>query len=261
MDLGSPRSHIELAYAVVLAKLGRLDEAAAVSDRVLACFGELGIRGIHLARAHEALEAKDEVAFEEHAALAALKMRGARLRAALSARHAQQARSASRPDAVPQPDSLHTQLTSVFESCWTSRDRFQRGLELMVADSGAVSGFMYGFSGSTPRCCAVHGIATIDPTLEALAATYLDSQLQDEHETRATSDPDAATVFAPQWQGPDATCYVPVLLLHQVEGRLGVSGVAVLKITTTSRFSYPATLAAELSRLCHEKGDLSVFLL
>jgi hypothetical protein len=46
-------------------------------------------------------------------------------------------------------------------------------------------------------------------------------------------------------------------LSHQLEEGLAISGVAVLMVDGDCRLNYPAAIASELSRLCHEAGDVA----
>ena len=249
-----------MPYAVVLAQLGALDEAAAVAEQVIARFTSLNVRGLLLGLAHEtrarvALESRDDTQFAAHAALAAAHHGGGRLRRAADTQSEQRDDSLGSRSSVEEDSSVRSQLTHVFKSCRTSDERVQGGLELMVSDSGALGGFLYALTASGLACCATTGENLPDSQIDSLASAYLESQLHDENETRAHDD--TAIEITPQWHSQGSARYVPVLLCHQVDNRLGIGGVVVLQIDNLAQFSYPATLAADLSRLCQEYGDLT----
>jgi hypothetical protein len=49
-----------------------------------------------------------------------------------------------------------------------------------------------------------------------------------------------------------------VLLSHDAGGGFAITGVALLRLTANTTFQYPASTAAELSRLLHEAGDVEL---
>src|SRR5262249_356466 len=156
-----------------LAKLGDTAEAVAVSERVIAAFTALGIRGLNLGRAHQirarvALEADDQVTFDVHAAIAGLHRSAAPLRRSTYPQIPKHVGSGEFLGVVGEDTSVLSQLTSVLQNCRTSGERARCGLELMARSSGAVGGFLYGLTASGPACCAALGRAIPDDKVEGL---------------------------------------------------------------------------------------------
>ncbi|HEX4339560.1 MAG TPA: serine/threonine-protein kinase [Polyangiaceae bacterium] len=263
-DIGYAKGYVEMPYSLVLAKLGEFDAAVEMSDRIIATFRALGIAGLNLATAHEvrakiALAMDERVTFEEHAALSS-RERGGR-HGLTSARYAEITQSGLGADvlqALNDQGSVLSQFTSVLARCKSSGDRASRGLEMLVRLSGALGGALYMVQAKTVACVAHTGRLEPNATLDALAQGYLENEVHDENETLIVDEATAVTAFTREWRGPGADRYVPVLLGHHASSGLAVSGVAVLVVDATCRFTYPAALATELSRICHEAGDNSV---
>jgi hypothetical protein len=264
-ELGYAKSYVEMPYALVLAKLGEMEAATEVADHVIHGFEVRGIGGLNLSIAHEArarvaLAAHDQPAFEKHAALSSKQRRGGHgLKGARYAQLAQQVGTVDVIGVLTEQDTVLSQFTSVLASCKSSGERAQRGLEMLVRLSGSVGGALYGMKDTERLCWAHTGKLTPNAKIDALAHDYLKSEMNDENETRIVDDVQSVvTSFTREWHGPGTDRYVPVLLSHQVDSGLAITGVAVLMVDATCRFTYPAALATELSRLCHEAGDVSI---
>jgi len=253
--------------ALVLSKLGEVDQAVEMANGSIATFESLRIGGLNLAAAHElrakvALEAHEQATFDIHAALAGKQRRGGRhgLAGAKYAQLAQQSGTVDVIGALTEQVSVVSQFTTILESCKSSGERAERGLDMLMRSSGAVGGVLYCMRAQGSERVAHAGQLEPDARMDALARDYLASEIHDENETRVLEEASAVTSFTREWRGEGTVRYVPVLLSHQVEQGTAISGVAVLMVDGTGRFAYPAALASELSRLCHEAGDIAVWI-
>lgn len=159
--------------------------------------------------------------------------------------------------ALTKEDTTLSRFTSVLATCKSSGERAARGLDMLTRLSGAIGGVFYALSSGRAMPRAQVGRLVPDERIDALARGYLSSEITNENDTRVVDDA-TATSFTREWRGPGDVRYVPVLLSHPVKQGLAISGVAVLMIDATARFSYPGALANEFSRLCQEAGDITV---
>ncbi|HVW25870.1 MAG TPA: hypothetical protein VHC69_10895 [Polyangiaceae bacterium] len=204
-----------------------------------------------------ALEGQDQVAFEKHSALARTLGRRRGLSSARYAQQAPQVGTVGVIGALTEEDTMLSQLTSVLATCKSRGERAARGLDMLARSSGALGGLFYALSSGRAMPRAQVGRLVPDERIDALARDYLSSKITDENDTRTVGDATAPS-FIREWRGPGDVRYVPVLLSHPVKRGLAISGVAVLLIDATARFSYPGALATELSRVCQEAGDVTV---
>ncbi|HEX3596275.1 MAG TPA: AAA family ATPase [Polyangiaceae bacterium] len=262
-DVGYAKAYVEMPHALVLAKLGELERAVATADRIISAFEALGIGGLNLATAHEvrarvALDAQDQRTFEKHVALASQRRHGGRhgLEGARYARLAQPVGSVDVIGALHDQVSALSRFTSVLVSCKSSGERAQRGLDMLVRSSGAAGGALYVLRSSGIERCACSGRLEPDPKMDELVNDYMEREMHEDDETRILDDVTAITSFTREWKGAGTGRYVPVLLSHQLEEGLAISGVAVLMVDGDCRLTYPAAIASELSRLCHDAGDV-----
>jgi hypothetical protein len=63
------------------------------------------------------------------------------------------------------------------------------------------------------------------------------------------------------WTTLGELIYRPVLLNHAVDDGHAITGIAVFAISPGRIFVYPGEIAAQLSRLAIELGDISSFVL
>jgi serine/threonine-protein kinase len=262
-DIGYAKSYVDMPRSLVLAKLGHIETAEAMSDRVIALFESLGIAGLNLATAHEfrarvAVEAQDQSAFEKHAALAGALGRRRGLSSAKYALLVQRVGTVDGIGALTGQDSVLSQFSSLLATCKSAGERAERGLDMLVRSSGAVGGVLYALSSKGVVRRAQVGRLVPDEKIDALARDYMQTEMNDANETQVLEDAAAVTALSREWKGPGETRYVPVLVSNSAKQGLAISGVVMLLVEGAARFSYPAALASELSRLCHEAGDFSV---
>jgi hypothetical protein len=72
----------------------------------------------------------------------------------------------------------------------------------------------------------------------------------------ASTGPATETEVRTDWTALGEAFYRPVLLSHYADTGYAITGIAVFAVSPGQRFVYPSEVAAQLSRLSVESGDV-----
>ncbi len=270
--LGEVPAQLQLVRAWALAANGRTEAALLaeqVSERLLA----QGVSGLYIGYAHEirariALALGNRADFDRFLAECSA-IYNAHRNPALRAK-GQRLRDAARINPLGSvermmnatPDSANnftmTRVGAVLQSCRDAGQRARLALTLMTKQSGALAGFLFGLHDRGIECIATVGDRTLPPPVLAQVQAYL-SDVTDAEATTST-DSEVTSPGTIEWLADDGTRYRPVLISHQAGGQLVVTGIALLVVSASGKFDYPADLAREVSRASANLGDVSLSL-
>jgi hypothetical protein len=272
-QLGYCCDYIKMPLALTLAALGDTTLAASHADAVVQRFEALGSRGIHLVlaydtRARVALAARDMAAYARYAGQCAEQCGAANSRV-LNAKYERLKRAAVAAemplpgpsfDPSPMLTALDgSQLTSVLVGYNQPYERAQRALELLLRQAGASEGFLYLLGAQGNNVAAQIGRREPSRALASFVDEYLESQLEDSamntrsQETELDAGPTAGSV----WIDETGRCHHPILLAHQNREGGVVTGLVVAVLPKGRRFQPSGTLAAHVSRLLEDAGDVT----
>jgi tetratricopeptide (TPR) repeat protein len=263
-QLGYVQNYVRMPLALALAALGRHAEAADSAQRAIASFEALGSTGLNLALAYETRARVAELAGDgpgvvRFSTLAAAQIpSGGKSRFLNVERRFARAAGKGGADVVGDTMSQASQLSSMLQACGSGAERALCGLEALVRQSGAASGVLYVHDEEGLVCAARAGDFTPDAKLESLLHVYFEKEASDREETQSSPDPAAAARTACEWTGPQGRRCVPVLLSHADELGWALTGLAVLVMDASVRFTYPSRGASELSRGLAKAGDARV---
>jgi tetratricopeptide (TPR) repeat protein len=263
-DLGYLTNYIRMPLAMAYARLGQHERASELAEHALRVFSELGTSGLNLVVAYEtrsrvALLASHSADYSHFAARCAEECArtGGRV---LRAKHdrlvwAANASLLAPAEATAEPLPLSTvesMLRSVFDDAVQPRARAQQALQLLLSNSGAVEGVLYliGERGLEPA--AQVGRASTALELITRVRDFIDVELAERGIV-------TATLLGAESSNGLTTCVGPqrlVLLSHQTSAGLAVTGVVALLSRPGMPFHPPGTLAARLSRMLAEAGDV-----
>jgi hypothetical protein len=250
-----------MPLAVAVARLGEGAEAVAHADGVIASFAALGTTGLNMGLAYEtrarvALSLSSEAEFQKYLSLC-----GTRYGATagpLAARYERLVRDARLIGTVAiepkasgfetlSPADTTTRIAERLDRAQDPRERAQRVLELLLENSGAAEGFLLGIQGNELVLKARIGQTELAESMLASARKYLAEQCRDDEITLVADQ--AATEVKSQWTVNGSHIYRPVILSHEVDDTLAITGLALLRTELGGFFRHPATTATQLSRL------------
>jgi hypothetical protein len=266
-ELGYETSYIRMPLAVAHARLGAAADATRHCDLVDEAFRALGTRGMNLglaceARARVALELGDRDGFARHAATLAGHFRGT-TSPALEAKYQRLMRAAQRKDAARDPAAAANaegrEVDTVVEalgSCKTQDEKLARALALLLQRSGASKGVLLTADDGQLVEAARVGIEEVPPEALARAQALWDEQCRLANATAmGTAPPHADSVL----QETENASFQTVLLSHEVDGGLALTGVVLAATAPGETFRHPARMAVAVSRVV--MGDRSAVLL
>lgn len=263
--LGYVQNYVRMPLGLALAMLGRHTEAASSAQSAIDSFEALGSTGLNLALAYEtrarvAELAGDGGAVVKFSSLAAAQLaRGKNSRLLGAGRKLSGVASGKMAADLASDSQSHTGLfSSMLQACRSAAERAQCGVDTLIRQSGAAAGVLYIKDDQGLLCAARSGEFVPDGKLEALMHAYFDREANDREETQSNPDPAASMRTACEWAGPGGQRYVPVVLSHAGEIGWAMTGLAVLVIEPSVRFTYPGRFAAELSRKLAATGDAQV---
>jgi hypothetical protein len=259
--IGYEQNYIRMPLAVAFARLGEGAEAVAHADGVIASFAALGTTGLNMGLAYEtrarvALSLSSEAEFQKYLSLC-----GTRYGATagpLAARYERLVRDARLIGTVAiepkasgfetlSPADTTTRIAERLDRAQDPRERAQRVLELLLENSGAAEGFLLGIQGNELVLKARIGQTELAESMLASARKYLAEQCRDDEITLVADQ--AATDVKSQWTVNGSHIYRPVILSHEVDDTLAITGLALLRTELGGFFRHPATTATQLSRL------------
>jgi hypothetical protein len=270
--LGYVVNYLRMPLALAAAKLGDSEAATAQARAVIESFEALGARGLNLGLAHEnaarvALLVGDMAAFDLHEARckAIFSAHGSASLATKYRRLRHDARRLRATPSMPAPvEPVSTMVSfalaeigSRFKVCTSAQERFRAALDCLVQSTAARAGFLYASVGGRPSLRMQTSARALAPSVETLALQYLEQQL------------DEATVIGEPTQGPfaawDATGnheeLRPVLLSHQDDDNVVITGLAVLEFEPGHAQLPAAEIVARLSTLFAENNDVTMYTL
>jgi hypothetical protein len=271
-QLGSGCDYIEMALALALAALGDTAAAATHAEAAVQHFEGFGCRGIHLVlaydtRARVALAAREMGVYARYAGLCADQCAAANSRV-LNAKYERLKRVALAAEVRTQQPSLDaassttaltgSQLTSMLVGFNLPYDRAQRALELLMRQSGAVEGFLYLLGPQGHHVAAQVAAHAPSPQLEAFVDDYLDAQLDEAEMNTCSQETVLETSMSPGavWVDDQGRAHHAILLSHQNRDGGVITGMAVAVLRKGQPFVQAASLAAHVSRLLEEAGDV-----
>ncbi len=285
--LGYVSNYIRMPLALAAAKLGDASAAWSHVHNAIARFEALGTRGINIGLAYEtaarvAACLSNHTELERYAALCRESFL-AFPNAALAAKYQRLSRATRlrRTDsAAVSGESLslmaRSQIESMLQTCGTSQERVQCALQLLVRETGAEGGALYGFTDSMLALRAHTEEGALPPEVECEAQRYAHAELNEaESETEIGTDESVASLdssagghisvgqsaIGKAWAGPQGRYYGPVLLHHKSSDGFVASGLVVLAFHSLQAVRMAADTATFLSRSMVQAGDLSPVLL
>lgn len=254
---------ISLALCVAEAKSGELAAAYTAETLIEQCLatGAVGLKlGLaYEARARVAVLQSDAASCERYQTLCAQALEKAG-NPALSAklrklkRHAQRRLLAS--DAPMLPLSEHSMAASVKTRLRASHDRATRArdmLSILAEHSGAREGYLYVMHDEVPVWVASQGLNEPEQSLCTMVQQYVLAELHaDAQSTGATEH-----ALPADWTASAEGGYRPVLLSHYARTGHTITGVALLVVPLDRPFVHPGQVAAQISQVAQEVGDVT----
>lgn len=262
-ELGYFVNYIRMAQARACARLGQHTRALALAEEVLQAFRALGTSGLNLLLAYEtcsrvAWHAGKLEDHEQFALMCAEMSRGMSGQAlhARAARVLQQAHvgavAASELDSASLATSMvATDLKSAFSACEEPRQRAERALQLLLTQSRAEAGVLYLLGTRGPTLAARVGPEPA-PDVVATVLDLIDSEVRQRGMVTASADAEPGS----SQLATMVSAHSLVLLCHQTPEGCAVSGVAALAVDRAGAYVHPGALAARLSRMLTDAGDV-----
>ncbi|HVW29577.1 MAG TPA: serine/threonine-protein kinase [Polyangiaceae bacterium] len=258
--LGHEVNYLRMPLAVASARLGATDEAEGLADAAIEEFIELGVGGLNLGLAYEtrarvAIYARSSADFERcaRACADAYRISTPGPLAARYERLVREQRLATTPAgashksaAVPLGD-FGTTAARVASRLKSSRDqegRARAALSLLLEDSGAEEGALFGVeNGSLVRWATV-GESEMSDSVIATAEKYIAYQMRTQDLTLEAEEEGGSGA---EWALDEEHVYRPVLLCHEANAALAITAIAVLRTRANADFRHPALTASNLS--------------
>jgi hypothetical protein len=266
-ELGYFAHFIRMSLALALAETDRIAEATLLADEVIAGFHALKSSGLLLVLAYEtrtrvAIRANNHADYQRFVDACADECRNASSRV-LRAKYERLVRAAASGQVAHGNTDLNlstltgTQLTSLLVGCEQPSERAERSLTLLLRGSGTQTGFLFMMGDHGPQLSAQAGTREAPATLVTLVGELVASELHD-HELRTGSLEQAdAAQAATNLLDEHGAQYRLILLQHQLQEGFAISGAAALLIEQGATFQHPGALAAQLSRLLLDAGDVT----
>ncbi|HVW30857.1 MAG TPA: protein kinase [Polyangiaceae bacterium] len=259
-DIGYERHYIRMPLAVALARLGRTDEAKAQADTAIERLAELGTTGLNLGLAYEtrarvAMALGDKADFERYLKLCAahyrvnaggpLATRYERLVREERAQHAPNERLQTKPSEHTTLAMSTTRMRARLDTTDPER-RARAALELLLEESGADEGVLFRLEDGRLELRARVGAGEVSAGLLLLAEQYMAEQQRADEVTLVTVG-DSET--RSEWAVDGDHVYRPVVLCHESDDSIVMTGLALLRSSAGARFRHPASTASHLSRI------------
>jgi hypothetical protein len=272
-------SYIELPLAAIHAALGHRSDAEALCATVQQRFEALGTKGLNLGLLYEACarvaqRLGDAVASESFAARCGEIYRATTNRS-LIAKHGRLMRDArvtqgadagsAGPATLLTAHSALTHLSAALSACPGPRERARLGLDLLVARSGAVGGFLFAIEASGPVLVAQVGLEEPPPGLTVAVGEHLRADVDDYATVvsdgaatlSGTSGPISASLSTFATLAGDGRQLHPVLISHRSKQRFEVTGMAVMIASNDRPYVDPTDVAGHVSRAWFDSGDVT----
>jgi hypothetical protein len=256
---------LSLVHALARARLGHAD-AAGLADAVLQRmhglgFGKLNLGAAYELRARIALLLNDAGGFSQHTELCRQHFLAYK-NSALTAKYYRLLQDGRRELAGPQtpqfatPDSQTqyngTRVELAMASCRDEEQRARLALTILARQSSAQHGCLFTLSKQGLNCAAQVGNISRPAELLPSVASYLAAQSARAEITVTHTGEDESQLIT--WTDAAGRACRPILLCHNDNGELVITGVAVLAIPDTDQFVIPAEAAAAISRFYAGNG-------
>jgi hypothetical protein len=255
--------YVSLALVQPLAKLDAVS-ALQCADALIAHCESAEVTGLNLGLAHEArayvaIRQGDAAGYERHRALCELQFNRAS-NPALSTKLQKLKREAQRQGLTglaPAADRRTrnvpvTMLKARLDACGDSIDRARTSLAVLAEHCGAIEGHLYLIRDEVPMWVASVGGREPDESMHLIAREYV---LAEVHAGELSTGASELTHTVRTVMGEGV--YRPVLLSHYVGSIHAITGLAIFLFAQDQPFTHPAELAAHLSRLAQESGDVT----
>ncbi|HKU40992.1 MAG TPA: protein kinase [Polyangiales bacterium] len=264
-DLGaSALQAIRLATCVAGAKLGQSSAAEEAEHCVEHC-RTLGASGLNLALAYEArarvaVLLDDAEGYEHYRGLCEQEYTKA-ANPALMAKLQKLRREAQRRKLAPQTPLAEggqrglaaTVVKSRLAACSDATERAKAMIALLAQQSGADEGYLYQVRQGAPTWVASTGSKVPGQSLHAMVRDYIQAEVAQSGQSTGASELTAQT----DWTYFGESSYRPVLLSHYQGQDCVITGLAVFVLAPDKPFVYPGEVAAQISRMLHEAGDVT----
>jgi hypothetical protein len=260
-DIGYERHYIRMPLAVALARLGRTAEAEAHADTAIAQLTELGTTGLNLglayeARARVAVVVGNKEDFDRFLKLCAIHYH-VTSGGPLATHYERLVREERLLNAPPELLQSRIGAENTTPSMSTTRvrerlaamdpeDRARTALELLLEESGADEGVLFRFQGDKLELRARIGSGEVSTDILLAAERYMVEQQRADQLTLVTV---GASEMRSEWSVDNGDVYRPVVLCHESDESMTMTGLALLRFKPDARFRHAASSASHLSRL------------
>ncbi len=270
--------HIKLPLAIAHAALQEREAAEALTTSVLEYLEQIGARGLNLGLAYEARArvarlVGDRATFDAYAARCG-EILGKHGNRTLIAKHHRLTREGQANDGLAADgpsaaamlltaNAAATHMTAALSACPGPRERARLGLDLLVARSGALGGFLFAIESTGPMLVAQSGLDEPPTGLTLAVAEHLRTDLHDAVDTTdvasdVSADQDGAEspVNAFAWLASAGRALRPTMLGHRSARGYEITGLAVLVVDPSTPFIEPSDVAAHISRAWFDLGEV-----
>lgn len=266
-ELGSLATYIRMPLALACARLEQHARALELSPQALQSCLDLGSSGLNLVLVYETCSRvawhAGNLVDHRHYALRCIDACKAMNGQALRARSERLLRGGADPALGPSeltPEAplsalSQTTLEDLFSADAGPSERADTALRLLLSQSGSQSGALYLLGEHGPALVASVGP---EPAAELAASVrqLIDAELQVSERETASVELDTTGIE----RSANTGAHQLVLLCHQTSDAIVISGVAALAISPSLQFNHLGSLAARLSRLLAEAGDVLTLL-
>ncbi len=261
--------------ALIEAKLGDYERAVSHAERAIDLHQTMGTTGVNLGlgyetRARVAIWMGDHVAFGHYVELCAEQYRVGH-NPVLTAKYERllneaQGLAFSVSEAMARAadfsehttGGLSTSIGYALTECSGAADRAQRALAILMKEGRCSTGFLYTIQKDGPSLCAQIGNHAPPRNMDATLTEYVKRQADDcTDESGTVADLAQSAVSELDWANPQGEQYYPLLLGHDVQDGLFVTGVAVLLPDRDREFALPLEACAAVSKALVEAGDVT----
>jgi tRNA A-37 threonylcarbamoyl transferase component Bud32/tetratricopeptide (TPR) repeat protein len=261
---------VRVPLAFVQARADRIDAALANISNAIEFLSAEASMSVQLGVAYEvraqiAIGMRDAEAFSKFSELCLQQYRIGN-QAGLLSRHDKLMRAARRANLIVGPksaefaitprsgDDVQSTVSTVLGSAHGPEERAERALALLGRFSRCDVGYLYILQRGGPALVAQLGTAPPMHDMDGFVARFLLDAL-DHRDVTQTEVASASSVPEPTWMSSSSRRFTPMLLSHQGEHGMSVTGVAVMAADLRNSIRMPTRLLQALSKALYEAGD------
>jgi tetratricopeptide (TPR) repeat protein len=261
---------VRIPLAFVQARVDQVDAALANISNAIEFLGAESSASVQLGMAYEvraqiAIVMRDADAFSKYSELCLEQYRVGNQPGLLS-RHDKLVRAARRANLIVGPksaefsitprsgDDVQSTVSTVLGSAHGPEERAERALALLGRFSRCDVGYLYILQRGGPALVAQLGTAPPMHDMDGFATRFLLDAL-DHRDVTQTEVASASLLPEPTWMTSASRRFTPMLLSHQGENGMSVTGVAVMAADTRNSVRMPTRLLQALSKALYEAGD------